>query len=136
MKYLDTSILIAAYIPHDKNHQVAENFIADLVKQEEKFIVSIFTLAELAGYFSRNHSPDKSSEVIQALLKLENIVIMYFENTQDFQNSLLATCTETGLSGADAIHYLQTISNNQADELVTLDKDFKRVASKIKVRIL
>jgi predicted nucleic acid-binding protein len=50
--------------------------------------------------------------------------------------SFLAISVSTGLPGADAIHFVSAISLPEVDEIVTLDRHFKRVEDQIKVTIL
>jgi predicted nucleic acid-binding protein len=50
--------------------------------------------------------------------------------------SVLAVAVSTGLPGADAIHFVSAISLPEVNEIITLDRHFKRVKDQIKVTLL
>ena len=96
----------------------------------------MFTLSEVAGFIHRNFSYEYAKQVVDSLIGLPNLRIHYFSGTRDFQDSILSTSLATGLSGADSIHYLQSLSTPAVNEIVTLDHNFSRVASQIKITFL
>jgi len=104
--------------------------------EKKALITSVFALSEVAGFFSRKVSPKIASSVVDEIKNFKRLGVIYFEGSHTFQDSLLSTCIATGLSAADAIHYLQALSHPDIDELVTLDRDFKKVEHSIKVTVL
>jgi predicted nucleic acid-binding protein len=70
------------------------------------------------------------------LQKMERLHIHYADDFDTFMNSVLAVSISTGLPGADAIHYVSAISIPDVDEIVTLDRHFKKVKDQVEVNIL
>ncbi len=133
MKYIDSCVFIGAYFPDDPNHKVSIEFIEKLNKGEFTGVISIFGLSEIGGFISRNSNPEKAQEFVIELLKLPNLHISYAINFTEFMNSVLMVSIAKGLSGADSIHFIHAISSIEVDEFITLDNDFNKVSTHIKV---
>lgn len=97
---------------------------------------SVFGLAEIDGFFTRNISEKVGLKHVTALQRIENLQIHYAEDFYTFMESVLAVSVSTGLPGADAIHYVSAISLPEVNEIVTLDRHFRRIEDQIGVTIL
>ena len=76
MKYIDSSVVIAAYFPEDPHHEIGLEVIEELEKGKEG-IISIFGVAEIGGFLSRNSSPENSVEFVEELSQLSNFHVWY-----------------------------------------------------------
>lgn len=130
------AFLFSAYFSNDPHHAECRAFIGELKKESRPFTSSIFALAEVLSFVTRNSSVEYARQIFSELAEIPNLRIAYFEGTREFQDSILTTSLTTGLSGSDALHYIQALSTPEVDEIVTLDHDFKRVSDKIKVTFL
>lgn len=135
MKYIDSSVVIAAYFPEDPHHEIGLEVIEELEKGKEG-VISIFGVAEIGGFLSRNSSPEKSVEFVEELSQLSNFHVWYSSNFRSFFNTVTEIAVIKGLSGADAIHAVSALSVSEVDQIVTLDSDFKKVSDMIDVEIL
>ncbi|PIV70233.1 MAG: hypothetical protein COS08_01325 [Euryarchaeota archaeon CG01_land_8_20_14_3_00_38_12] len=104
-----------------------------LTNGEFESVISIYGLAEIGGFISRNSNPKNAHEFILELLKLPNLYISYVMSFDDFMNSVLSVAIARGLSGSDAIHFISALSSLEVEEIITLDYDFDRVADAIKI---
>ena len=136
MKYIDSSVFVGAFLPTDPNHQACRKVIDDIVLDKLPAAISIFGLAEIGGFFTRNINQRVGLKHVTALQRMENLKIYYADDFDSFMNSVLAVSVSTGLPGADAIHLVSAISLPEVDEIITLDHHFKRVSEQIKVTIL
>ena len=135
MQYLDSSVLIAAYLSKDPHHEICRQFMRNLSSGHGDGVISIFGLAEVAGYFSRNINPDASQAIALLLRAMPHLTIIpHFVEIPSA--NLMELCIEYGLSGADALHVIHAQSFLGVDEIVTLDHDFTRVRHLMKVTIL
>ena len=64
------------------------------------------------------------------------MLLYYAEDFKTFMDSVLAVSVSTGLPGSDAIHSVSAISLPDVNEIITLDRHFKRVKDLIRVTIL
>jgi len=133
MDYIDSSVIIAAYFPSDPNHKEAEKLMKKIKSGKLDAVISIFGLAEIGGFISRNSSPKDALDFLQELIKLPNLYVWYALDFEEFMNSCVAISISKGLSGADSIHFVSAISIPEVKRLVTLDKDFKKVKDMMKV---
>jgi len=136
MKYIDSSVFVGAFLPTDPNHQACRKVIDDIVLDKLPAAISIFGLAEIGGFFTRNINQRVGLKHVIALQRMKNLKIYYADDFDSFMNSVLAVSVSTGLPGADAIHLVSAISLPEVDEIITLDHHFKRVSDQIKVTIL
>jgi len=136
MKYIDSSVFVGAFLPTDPNHQACRKVIDDIVLDKLPAAISIFGLAEIGGFFTRNINQRVGLKHVIALQRMKNLKIYYADDFDSFMNSVLAVSVSTSLPGADAIHLVSAISLPEVDEIITLDHHFKRVSDQIKVTIL
>jgi predicted nucleic acid-binding protein len=136
MKYIDSSVFRGAFLPTDPNHKVSRGVVASIIRDRAPAAISIFGLAEIGGFFTRNISEKVGLKHVTTLQRMENLQMYYAEDFETFMNSVLAVSVSTGLPGADAIHFVSAISLPEVDEIITLDRHFKRVKDQIKVTIL
>lgn len=136
MEYIDSSVFIGAFLPTDPNHKVCRMAIDTIIRDRLPVATSVFGLAEIGGFFTRNISEKVGLKHVTTLQRIENLQIHYAEDFYTFMESVLAISVSTGLPGADAIHFVSAISLPEVDEIVTLDRHFKRVEDQIKVTIL
>ncbi len=136
MKYIDSSVFIGAFLPDDLNNRVCNEFFENMIRNHITAAISVFGLAEIGGFFTRNIDEKMGLKHVMVLQKMENLQIHYADDFDTFMNSVLAVSISTGLPGADAIHYVSAISLPDVDEIVTLDRHFKKVKDQIKVNIL
>lgn len=73
MYYVDSSVIIAAYFPNDPLHDVSLRFMDEL----DEGIISIFGLAEIGGFISRNSSPEYGMQFIDDLSQLPNLQVWF-----------------------------------------------------------
>jgi len=130
---MDSCVIIGSYFPDDPNHEVCKSFMDNLVEGEFECLISIFGLAEIGGFISRNSNPELAKKFTQELLDLPNLHIAYVSGFENFMNSVLLVSVLKGLSGADAIHLVSALSSVEVDEFVTVDHDFNRVSDMIRV---
>jgi predicted nucleic acid-binding protein len=133
MDYIDSSVIIAAYFPSDPNHKEAEKLMEKVKSGKLEAVISIFGLAEIGGFISRNSSPKDALDFLQELIKIPNLYVWYALDFEDFMNSCVAISISKGLPGADSIHFVSAISIPEVKRLITLDKDFKKVKDMIEV---
>lgn len=136
MKYIDSSVFIGAFLPDDPNNRVCNEFFENMIRNHITAAISVFGLAEIGGFFTRNIDEKMGLKHVMVLQKMENLQIHYADDFDTFMNSVLAVSISTGLPGADSIHYVSAISLPDVDEIVTLDRHFKKVKDQIKVNIL
>lgn len=136
MKYIDSSVFIGAFLPTDPNHKVCRGVMDTMIRDRLPTVISIFGLAEIGGFFTRNISEKVGLKHVTTLQRIENLQIHYAEDYYTFMDSVLAVSVSTGLPGADAIHFVSAISLPEVNEIITLDGHFKRVKDRIKVTIL
>jgi predicted nucleic acid-binding protein len=133
MDYIDSSVIIAAYFPSDPNHKEAEKLMKNIKSRKSEAVISIFGLAEIGGFISRNSSSEDAIKFIEELIKLPNFYVWYALDFEEFMNSCVAISISRGLSGADSIHFVSAISVLEVERFVTFDEDFKKVKDMIKV---
>ena len=136
MKYIDSSVFIGAFLPTDPNHKVCRRVMDTIIRDRLPTAISVFGLAEIGGFFTRNISEKVGLKHVTTLQRIENLQIHYAEDFYTFMDSVLAVSVSTGLPGADAIHFVSAISLPEVNEIITLDRHFKRVKDQIKVSIL
>ena len=136
MRYIDSSVFIGAFLPTDPNHNICRRLVDSIIRDRLPTVISVFGLAEIGGFFTRNVSEKVGLKHVTALQRIENLHIHYAEDFETFMDSVLAVSVSTGLPGADAIHFVSAISLPEVDEIVTLDRHFKRVKDQIKVTML
>ena len=136
MRYIDSSVFIGAFLPTDPNHNVCRRLVDSIIHDRLPTVISVFGLAEIGGFFTRNVSEKVGLKHVTALQRIANLHIHYAEDFETFMDSVLAVSVSTGLPGADAIHFVSAISLPEVDEIVTLDRHFKRVKDQIKVTML
>lgn len=136
MRYIDSSVFIGAFLPTDPNYNICRGVINTMIRDRFPAATSVFGLAEIGGFFTRNISEEVGLKHVTTLQWIENLQIHYAEDFYTFMDSVLAVSVSTGLSGADAIHYISAISLPEVNEIVTLDRHFRRVKDQIKVTIL
>ncbi len=136
MKYIDSSVFIGAFLPTDPNHKVCHDFIEGVVLNRVPVAISVFGLAEIGGFYTRNIDEKIGLKHVVAIQKMEHLQIYYAEGFDIFMDSVLAVSVSTGLPAADSIHFISAMSIPDVDEIVTLDRHFKRVMNQIKVNIL
>lgn len=136
MKYVDSSVVIGAYFPDDPHHKVSKDFMDGLSRGEFSGVISVFGLAEIAGFICRNSNFENAQRFLLELLRFPHLSVVYADDFGDFMNSVVLSSLARGLSGADSMHFTSTLSVTNRDEFVTLDDDFKRVSDNINVRNL
>ena len=136
MRYIDSSVFIGAFLPTDPNHKVCRSVIDTIIHDRHPTAISVFGLAEIGGFITRNISEKVGLKHVTTLQRMENLQIYYAEDFETFMNSVLAVSVSTGLPGSDAIHFVSAISLPEVNEIITLDHHFKRVEDQIKVTIL
>lgn len=136
MKYIDSSVFICAFLPTDPNPNVCRRVIDAIIQDRLPTAISIFGLAEMGGFFSRNISEKVGLIHVTASQWIENLQIHYADDFYTFMDSVLAVSVSTGLRGADAILFVAAISLPEVSEIVTLDGHFKRVKDQIEVTVL
>ena len=136
MEYIDSSVFIGAFLPSDPNHKVCRKVIDAIIRDKPPTAISIFGLAEIGGFFTRNIGEKLGLKHVTTLQRMENLQIYYAEDFETFMDSVLAVSVSTGLPGSDAIHFVSAISLPDVDEIITLDGHFKRVKDQIRVTIL
>lgn len=136
MKYIDSSLFIGAFLPTDPNHKTCRRYMDTIIRDGIPMAISVFGLAEIGGFFARKISEKVGLKHVTTLQRIENLQIHYAEDFETFADSVLAVSISTGLSGADAIHFVSAISLPEVNEIITLDRHFKRVKEQIKVTIL
>ncbi len=136
MKYIDSSVFIGAFLPNDPNNKVCSEFFENMIKNHIPAAISVFGLAEIGGFFTRNIDENIGLKHVMVLQKMEHLKIHYADDFETFMNSVLAVSISTGLPGSDAIHYVSAISIPDVDEIITLDGHFKKVKDQITVNIL
>lgn len=136
MIYIDSSVFIGAFLPTDPNNRVCSDFLENVIENHILAAISVFGLAEIGGFFTRNIDEKIGLKHVMVLQKMEHLQIHYADDFDTFMNSVLAVSISTGLPGADAIHYVSAISIPDVDEIVTLDRHFKKVKDQIEVNIL
>jgi predicted nucleic acid-binding protein len=75
MDYIDSCVIIAAYFPTDSNHKEAEKLMKNIKSGKSKALISIFGLAEIGGFISRNSSSEDAVKFIEELIKLPNFYV-------------------------------------------------------------
>jgi len=110
MKYIDSSVFICAFPPTDPNPNVCQWVIDAIARDRLPTALSIFGLAEMGGFFSRNISEKVGLKHVTASPRIENLQIHYADDFYTFMDSVLAVSVSTGLRGADAIHFVAAIS--------------------------
>ena len=133
MDYIDSCVIIAAYFPNDPNHEIAEKYFEELKLGKRKGIISIFGICEIAGFISRNSSPEDSLKFIKELIKLPNFYIWYALDFKEFMNSCTSLAISRGLSGADSIHAISSLSILEVKRFITLDSHFRKISDLIEV---
>jgi len=136
MEYIDSSVFIGAFLPTDPNHKICRSVIDTMIRDRLPAATPVFGLAEIGGFFTRNISEKVGLKHVTTLQRIENLQIHYSEDFYTFMDSVLAILVSTGLPGADAIHFVSAISLLEVDEIVTLDRHFRRMEDQIKVTIL
>jgi len=135
MNYIDASVVIASYFPDDPHHKEGLKVMEEIQNGVEG-IISIFGIAEIGGFLTRNSSTEESEEFIMELSKFPNFYIWYSSNFKDFMNTVTELSIMTGLSGADSIHAVSALSISDVDKIITLDSDFNKISESIDVEIL
>lgn len=64
MKYIDSCVIVGSYFPDDPNHKVCKKFMDDLVDGKFESVISIFGLAEIGGFISRNSNSELAIDYI------------------------------------------------------------------------
>jgi predicted nucleic acid-binding protein len=136
MRYIDSSVFIGAFLPTDPNHNVCRRLVDSIIRDRLPTVISVFGLAEIGGFFTRNVSEKVGLRHVTTLQRIENLHIHYADDFETFMDSVLAVSVSTGLPGADAIHFVSAISLPEVDEIMTLDRHFKRVKDQVKVTML
>ena len=132
MIYIDSSVIIAAYFPKDPHHDSALKVMEEL----DDGIISVFGLAEIGGFLSRNSSPEESKQFIDDLSRLPKLNVWYSSDFKNFMNTVTELSVIKGLSGADSIHAVSALSVSEVDRIVTLDSDFTKISDMIDVKLL
>ncbi|MFO7992355.1 MAG: type II toxin-antitoxin system VapC family toxin [Thermoplasmata archaeon] len=135
MNYIDSSIIIASYFPDDPHHKEGKKVMEDIEKGEEG-IISIFGIAEIGGFLTRNSSPEDSEEFVTQLSRFPNLYIWYTSDFKGFMNTVAELSITKGLSGADAIHAVSALSISEVEKIITLDRDFRKISDSIDVELL
>ncbi len=130
--YIDSSVIIAAYFPKDPHHDSALKVMEEL----DDGIISVFGLAEIGGFLSRNSSPEESKQFIDDLSRLPKLNVWYSSDFKNFMNTVTELSVIKGLSGADSIHAVSALSVSEVDRIVTLDSDFTKISDMIDVKLL
>ncbi len=130
--YIDSSVIIAAYFPKDPHHDSALTVMEEL----DDGIISVFGLAEIGGFLSRNSSPEESKQFIDDLSRLPKLNVWYSSDFKNFMNTVTELSVIKGLSGADSIHAVSALSVSEVDRIVTLDSDFTKISDMIDVKLL
>ena len=133
--YIDSSVIIGAYHLSDPHHKRCEEFMRDLSLGKYKGVISIFGLAEIAGFISRNASAKDAKALLELLPFIPNLEVAHaFARVPS--ERLLELCTERGLSGSDALHVIHAQSFSGVHTVVTLDRDFLKVGDLLEVIVL
>lgn len=106
MDYVDSSVLIGAYFPTDPNHERCKTYMEEVKSGKIKVITSIFSLAEIGGFISRNSTVEDALKYVKELVKIPNLYLW------------------------------STFSSSEVKRVVSLDKDFKKVKDLIEILIL
>lgn len=107
----------------------------DIDKGEEG-IISIFGIAEIGGFLTRNSSAENSEEFISELSRFPHLYIWYTSDFKGFMNTVTELSITKGLSGADAIHAVSALSISEVDKIITLARDFRKISDSIDVELL
>ena len=136
MQYIDSSVFVATFLPTDPNHKVCRGVMDTMIHDRLPTAISVFGLAEIGGFFTRNTNEKMGLKYVRTLQRMENLQIHYADDFETFMDSVLAVSASTGLPAADAIHFVSAISLPEVIEILTLDRHFRRVRDQIKVTIL
>lgn len=136
MQYIDSSVFIAAFLLTDPNHKVCRGVLDTMIRDRLPAAISVFGLAEIGGFFTRNINEKVGLKHVITLQRMENLQIHYADDFETFMDSVLAVSVSTGLPGADAVHFVSAISLPEVIEIITLDRHFRKVRDQIKVTIL
>ena len=118
--------------PCDPHHDSALKVMEEL----DDGIISVFGLAEIGGFLSRNSSPEESKQFIDDLSRLPKLNVWYSSDFKNFMNTVTELSVIKGLSGADSIHAVSALSVSEVDRIVTLDSDFTKISDMIDVKLL
>ena len=116
MKYVDSSVFIGAFLPKDPNHNVCIEFIENVTRNHIPIAISVFGLAEIGGFFTRNIDEKSGSKHVIAIQKMEHLQVHYAKGFDNFMNSVLAVSVSIGMPGAYAVHFVSAISIPDVDE--------------------
>ena len=106
MKYIDSSVFIGAFLPTDPNHNVCRRLVDRIIHDRLATVISVFGLAEIGGFFTRNVGEKVGLKHITALQRIGNLHIHYAEDFETFMDSVLAVSVSTGLPGADESNFV------------------------------
>jgi len=136
MDYVDSSVLIGAYFPSDPNHEKCKGYMGKVKSGEIKAITSLFSLAEIGGFISRNSTVENAVEYVNELVKIPNLYVWSTTDFGEFMSVVVGVSLRFGMSGADSIHVVGAFSSPEVKRIATLDRDFRKVESLIEVLIL
>ena len=90
MQYIDSSVFVATFLPTDPNHKVCRGVMDTMIHDRLPTAISVFGLAEIGGFFTRNTNEKMGLKYVRTLQRMENLQIHYADDFETFMDSVLA----------------------------------------------
>ncbi|MBI4360980.1 PIN domain-containing protein [Candidatus Micrarchaeota archaeon] len=125
MKTADASLFIALFRKSDAHHDRAKELIEDIVKDNERLVVTTHVIEEAVTYLFSRDGPQAAHEGLQAFLNAKNIAIESV-SVQDLEaaGKLMKKYGRFSLSDALSVH---ATNKRGLREILSFDSDFDHV---------